>query len=41
MGLEDFTILDKLGKGTFATVYKVKRESDQKIYAMKQVSYSL
>ena len=27
----------KLGEGTFSTVYKVRRVSDQKIYAIKKV----
>ena len=41
MGLKDFDILSTLGKGSFATVYKVKRHNDSRIYAMKQVTYSI
>lgn len=38
MGLESFTVEGRLGKGAFATVYKVKRKSDNAVYAMKKVS---
>jgi len=38
MGLNDFIIEGRLGKGAFATVYKVKRKSDGTVYAMKKVS---
>lgn len=35
--IRDFVPLCKLGEGTFSTVYKVRRLSDQKIYALKKV----
>lgn len=35
--IRDFVPLTKLGQGTFSTVYKVRRLSDQKIYALKKV----
>ena len=40
MPLRDFQILHKLGKGTFGTVYKVRRHEDKKLYAMKRVKMS-
>eukprot|EP01041_Mallomonas_annulata_P003100 gene3100-6089_t len=36
MSLKDFRIQETLGKGSFATVYKVTRKSDGKIYALKR-----
>ena len=35
--ITDFVPLDRLGTGTFSTVYKVKRRSDSKVYALKKV----
>lgn len=35
MGLEDFEVIGRLGKGSFAVVKKVRRLSDNKMYAMK------
>jgi NIMA (never in mitosis gene a)-related kinase len=35
--IQNFQILQKLGEGAFSTVYKVKRLSDNEIYAMKKV----
>ena len=35
--IRDFIPLSKLGEGTFSNVYKVRRVSDQKIYALKKV----
>lgn len=35
--LRDFIPLEKLGEGSFSTVYKVKRVSDGKLYALKKV----
>lgn len=32
-----FVPLEKIGEGSFATVYKVKRISDNSIYALKKV----
>jgi len=37
MSLQNFKILDKLGEGSFAKVYKAQRLTDNKIYAIKQV----
>ena len=38
MSINDFDIIEKLGKGTFSEVFKVKRKTDDKIYALKKVS---
>lgn len=38
MSLDSFTIIKKLGEGSYATVYKVQRISDGKVYAMKKVN---
>ena len=35
--MENFEILDTLGQGSYSTVYKVKRLSDKRNYAMKKV----
>ena len=35
--LEDFTIEGIIGKGSFGSVYLVKRKYDQKLYALKSV----
>ena len=35
--LQDFIPIRKLGEGSFGTVYQVRRLTDQRIYAMKQV----
>ena len=35
--MNDFQIISKLGEGAYSTVYKVKRNIDQKIYALKKV----
>ena len=37
MSAKDFVILSELGKGSFSSVYKVKRVSDGKEYALKKV----
>ncbi len=37
MSLQDFVILEKLGTGSFASVYKARRLIDQKIYALKKI----
>lgn len=37
MSLRDFIIMDKLGEGSYAKVYKARRLADQKVYALKQV----
>ncbi len=38
--INDFEIISELGKGSFGYVYKVRRHSDYKIYALKKVSFS-
>ena len=35
--MNDFQILSKLGEGAYSTVFKVKRNVDNKIYALKKV----
>ena len=35
--INEFRIIDKLGEGSFADVYKVKSIKDQKIYAEKRL----
>ena len=37
MSLSQFELLDVLGNGVYASVYKVRRKVDNKIYAMKKV----
>ena len=39
MSLSEFEILGKLGEGAFATVFRVKRKSDNQIYALKKVKF--
>ena len=35
--IKDFQILSKLGEGAYSSVYKVKRNVDNKEYALKRV----
>jgi len=35
--LSDFTIIKKLGDGAYSSVFKVRREGDTEIYALKKV----
>ena len=35
--MDDFQILSKLGEGAYSTVYKVKRNIDNQVYALKKV----
>ena len=35
--MNDFQIISKLGEGAYSTVFKVKRNVDNKIYALKKV----
>jgi NIMA (never in mitosis gene a)-related kinase len=39
--MKDFTVLSKLGEGSFGEVVKVRRHSDNKEYALKKVPKSL
>lgn len=39
MSISDFDILNKLGEGAFAQVFRVRRRADGKIYAMKQIRF--
>ena len=38
--LDNFTMLKKLGEGTYSTVYHVRRIEDNKEYALKRVKMS-
>lgn len=38
--MRDFVLLTKIGDGAYSEVYKVKRNSDSKVYALKKVSYT-
>ena len=37
--MENFEIISKVGKGSFGSVYKVKRISDGLILACKELNY--
>lgn len=37
--LEEFEIQQRLGEGAFGTVYKIRRKSNNKIYALKKVQF--
>ena len=37
MSFKDFKVVELVGKGSFASVYKVVRKSDNKFYALKRV----
>lgn len=38
--MKDFDIIKQVGKGSYGTVFKVRRKSDQSIYAMKTINIS-
>ena len=38
--IRDFVPLSKIGEGAYSTVYKVRRNTDQQIYALKKVKMS-
>ena len=38
MGIDNFEIVEEIGRGAFGTVFKVKRRTDGLVYAMKMVS---
>ena len=38
MSLADFEIIEQLGTGAFSIVHKVRRRTDQEIYALKKVN---
>ena len=35
INLQSFTLIERLGKGSFGSVYLVEKKSTKKIYAMK------
>ena len=37
MSMEDFTIRHRLGKGAYGDVFLVFKNSDHKLYALKQI----
>lgn len=37
MSLSDFVVLAKIGEGAYSSVHKVRRLSDNNIYALKKV----
>lgn len=39
MSIADFETIQKLGEGAYSTVFKVRRISDKKLYALKQVNF--
>lgn len=39
MSMEDFSIIEPLGKGSFGSVIKVVRKSNGQVYAIKQVPF--
>jgi NIMA (never in mitosis gene a)-related kinase len=38
--MNNFEVISKVGEGAFASVYKVKRKEDSKIYALKKIKIS-
>lgn len=39
--IRDFSLIEKIGEGSFSSVFKVRRNKDGKIYALKKVRLSL
>ena len=37
MSFDDFEKISELGKGSFGSVYKVKRKKDGEVYALKNI----
>uniref|UniRef100_A0A6C0KUA9 Protein kinase domain-containing protein n=1 Tax=viral metagenome TaxID=1070528 RepID=A0A6C0KUA9_9ZZZZ len=37
---DDYTVLEKLGEGSFGKVFKVLSKKDGENYALKQVNYN-
>lgn len=35
--MNQFEVINKIGEGAFASVYKVKRKEDGKLYALKKI----
>ncbi len=35
--MNQYEIISKIGEGAFASVYKVKRKADSKLYALKRI----
>ena len=40
MSMNNFDIIEKLGEGSYSTVFKVHRKSDSQVYAMKKVKFN-
>jgi NIMA (never in mitosis gene a)-related kinase len=38
--MKDFEVLNKLGQGSFGTVFKVRRKADRNLYVMKMINIS-
>ena len=40
MSMNNFDVLEKLGEGSYSTVYKVLRKTDNTLYAAKKVKFN-
>jgi NIMA (never in mitosis gene a)-related kinase len=40
MSKRDFTIIKKIGSGSFSNVFKVRRLEDDNMYAMKEINFN-